>query len=125
MKIIRDYSLEFRAKNEGKDNYIFIEDIYSDVLKYVKKDSWEKAKIMYSIRILFDNSENQSYSTYNIDFIPEINDIYGGGVIWNALKEKGKTDEEIWGFICEGYSEILKAPVCLILDDDDFKELEL
>ena len=90
MKIIRDYSLEFRAKNEGKDNYIFIEDIYSDVLKYVKKDSWEKAKIMYSIRILFDNSENQSYSTYNIDFIPEINDIYGGGVIWNALKEKGK-----------------------------------
>lgn len=116
MEEIRDYTLEFKAEKEKELEYIFIEDIVEDILKYLN-DEYRRPMLLYILRIITHND------IYMSPFIGDCySTCYSFGDLWKDLVKNGKTNRKIWEFIYPCFIEYVKAPICFYIPENEIKD---
>ena len=117
MKIIKKCTDRFKEIHEKEIEYLFINDLVKDVVKYLNDDI-TRFLMIQGIKYVVDSDR--------ID-LPDIldNDSYvvGFGTVWKLLNEKGISNEEIWKFISPCYSSYINAPVCFMFDKEEIDRI--
>lgn len=116
-EVIRKYSLAFKAEHEKDPKYFFFENLEDSVVEYLRNED-TKDRIVDLLGTLFWDFETSINRKYFLGGMFEImeTDAFILGDVWNSLVKLGKTDEEIWRFVCPCFYklEIFSSfPVCL------------